>query len=235
MGLGCVLILWAIAGLIISGIFSAVFSGAAAVFTRGIQTGRSKVIIAAFFFPFLCLGWAACVFVFQAVVNENLLGRDSGMGDTWHCPLPNGYQILMIDVTDQGWVYNPKTQPGSGVGERDDAIGGIRAMQVAGRYVLGSTTSSSFDPANLGKDKVDGYFLLDTAAGKHDAFSSLAALRTRANELNITTDLQPIYGVYSRYRFSWFEVVSGMLFCIPPLSGTVVLIAWIRRVRRHRW
>jgi hypothetical protein len=60
------------------------------------------------------------------------------------CSLPNRYQVMMIDVTDQGWVYNPMTQPGSGVGEREDAIAGVRNVQVAGRYILGATESRAF-------------------------------------------------------------------------------------------
>ena len=102
------------------------------------------------------------MFVFQAVVNEGLLHRDLGLGDTWHAPLPNGYQIMMIDVTDQGWVYNPKTQPGSAVGEPADAVAGVRNLQVAGRYILGSADSKTFE--HLGKDtnQVDTYFLMDT-------------------------------------------------------------------------
>ncbi|HEY6369795.1 MAG TPA: hypothetical protein VIX37_04395 [Candidatus Sulfotelmatobacter sp.] len=53
------------------------------------------------------------------------------MGDTWQAPLPNGYQIMMIDVTDQGWVYNPKTQADGDVSERHDAVAGVRNLEVA--------------------------------------------------------------------------------------------------------
>lgn len=235
MGLGFVLIFWAVIGSILTGIGAAVFAAAAAFFTRGVKGGRRRVIIAAGLFPFLCLGWGACVFVFQAVVNEGLLHRDVGLGDTWHSPLPNGYQIMMIDVTDQGWVYNPKTQPGSGIGERDDAIAGVRTIQVAGQYILGGTDSKAFDHLGQETNTVDGYFLLDTPAGKHATFSTFDALRARAAELNITPNLLPIYSVYSRYRFSWFDVLAGLLFCVPPLAGTVLLIVWVRRLRHSQY
>lgn len=68
------------------------------------------------------------VFGFQAIVNEIVLHRDPGLGDTWHCPLPNGYALLMIDVMDHGWVYNPKTQPGDSVTEREDSVAGVRKV-----------------------------------------------------------------------------------------------------------
>lgn len=235
MGLLFVLMLWAIVGSVVAAIGAAVYGGSAAFFTRGTKEGRRRVVIAAGLFPFVCLGWGAGVFVFQAIVSEVLLHRDIGLGDTSHCPLPNGYQIVMIDVTDQGWVYNPKTQPGSGISERDDAIAGVRTLQVADQYVLGGTDSKAFDHQWQETDKVDGYFILDTVAGKHANFSTFDQLHARAKELKITPELQPIYTVYSKYRFSWFDVFAGFLFCVPPLAGTVLLIVWVRRLRRSHF
>lgn len=218
-------------GLVVAGVGSALYGCAATFFTRGVTKGRRRVVVAAFLLPVLCLGWGAAVFVVQAVVNEGLLHRDLGIGDTWHAPLPNGYQILMIDVTDQGFVYNPKTQPGAGVGEAEDAVADVRTMQVAGRYILGATDSTAIEDEGQDKTKVDGYFLLDTLVGKHTTFSTFSALRERATDLNIKPDLQPIDAVYSKYRFTWFDVIAGLLVCAPPVIGTLTLITWIIRLR----
>ena len=129
MGLGIVLIFWTVFGLVAAVIGSFIFSAAAGFFTRGIDRDRRTVVIAAGAFPFFCLAWAAALFAFQAVVNEGLLHRDLGLGDTWHCPLPNGYQVMFIDVTDQGTVYNPKTQGSDGVvGDQDDSMSGVRLL-----------------------------------------------------------------------------------------------------------
>src|SRR6185503_3082471 len=119
MGLGIVLVFWAVVGILIASVGSLTLAGATTLLTRRVPARRRRAILAAGIFPFVCLGWGACVFVFQGVVNEALLDRDIGIGDTWHAPLPNGFQIMMIDVTDQGLVYNPKTQPGSSVGEQE--------------------------------------------------------------------------------------------------------------------
>jgi hypothetical protein len=178
------------------------------------------------------LGWGAGVFVFSAVVNEGLLHRDLGLGDTWHAPLPNGYQIMMIDVTDQGWVYNPKTQPGSSVGEQDDAVAEVRNLQVAGRYILGATESRAFEHLGQNINQVDAYFLLDTQLGKQTQFQNYDALRNRALQLGIEPNLQPINGVYAKFRFSWFDVFAGLLFCVPPVVGALLLIRWIWGLRR---
>lgn len=234
MGLGIVLLFWAVVGTVVASIGAATLGCAAALLTRGVMNGRHTVITAASLFPFICLGWGGAVFVFQAVVNEGLLHRDLGLGDTWHAPLPNGYQVMMIDVTDQGWVYNPMTQPGSGVGEREDAIAGVRNVQVAGRYILGATDSRAFE--NLGKDtnQVDAYFLLDTKLGRRTRFQNYDALRHSALELGIEPNLEPINAVYSKFRFSWFDVLSGLLFCVPPLIGALLLIVRVMRLRRTR-
>jgi hypothetical protein len=234
MGIGIVLLLWAVVGTVVAAIGAVTLGWITAALTRRIANNRRKVIVAASLFPFVCLGWGGAMFVFQAVVNEGLLHRDLGLGDTWHAPLPNGYQIMMIDVTDQGWVYNPKTQSGSGVGEQEDAVAGVRNLQVAGRYILGGTDSKSFEHLGQDSNQVDAYFILDTQVGKQTKFQSYDALGRRAVELGIELNLQPINAVYSKFRFSWFDVFAGLLFCVPPVIGGLVLIGWIVRLRRTR-
>jgi len=130
VGLGIVLLFWLVVGSVFAVTGATTLAGSTSRLTRGATNGRRKIIIAAGLFPFVCLCWAGLIFLFQALVNEGLLHRDLGLGDTWHAPLPNGYQILMIDVPDQGLVYNPKTQPGPGVSEREDAIDGVRNVQL---------------------------------------------------------------------------------------------------------
>jgi len=221
MGIGIVLLVWAVAGLIVAGVGSLMFGAVARYFTRAVAGDRRKAVIAAAAFPFVCLGWAGAVFVFQAFINGEVLHRDPGLGDSWECPLPNGYAILMIDVTDQGCVYNPKTQAGNGgVGEQEDAVFGVRDLQVAGRYILGGANSS--------------YFLLDTGTGKRQTFSTFEELRTTAGHKGIQLALQPIADVYSKYRFTYFDMFVGFLLCLPPLLLAWLIVRWIVRLRRSR-
>ena len=84
MGLAIVLSFWAVVGTVVASIGTAPLRCAAALLTRGVMNGRRTVIIAASLFLFICLGWGGAVFVFQAVINEALLLRDLGLGDTWH-------------------------------------------------------------------------------------------------------------------------------------------------------
>ena len=211
-----------------------VLGAVAAYFTREVGRGRGKAIIVVALFPFACLGWAGAVFVFQALINEGLLHRDPGLGDTWKCPLPNGYALLMIDDTDRGWVYDPRTQGvDAAVGEQEDAVFGVRVLQVAGRYILGGADRQSFQ--HFGNEgKVDLYFLLDTRTGKRQAFSTFEALRATASQQGIQLTLQPIAAVYSHYRFTYFDVFVGLLLCVPPLLSAWLPVWWIVRLRRNR-
>src|SRR5262245_19555700 len=102
MGIGFVLLIWFVLGTFLATLGALALGFSAAYLTRGAQRGRKWLVIAASVFPFVCLGWAGVIFVFQAIVNETVLHRDAGLGDTWKCPLPNGYAILMIDTTEHG-------------------------------------------------------------------------------------------------------------------------------------
>jgi hypothetical protein len=239
VGIGFVLAAWAIVGTVLAGLAAIVLGTISYLATRQVQSPRRiAVILTVVVFPFLGLGWAATVFVFQAIINETMLHRDPGAGDAWQCPLPNGYAILMIDEMEHGTVYNPKTQlddDGVGVGEHDQyAVAGVRKLQIAGKYILGGADSKAFGSPSSTKDRIDEYFLLDTQAGTRSDFSEYGSLSAAAAPLGIHANLEPIATVYSRYRFTWFEVFAGVLFVVPPILAATLLTLWIRRLRRDR-
>jgi hypothetical protein len=126
-----VLIAWAIVGTLLAGVAAVVLGGATVWHTRGVQRWRRSAILAAAALPFLCFAWAGAVFMFQALVNEAVFHRDPGLGDAWETPLPNGYALLMIDESDHGSVYNPKTQVPGGVSEQVRPMLGPTAMTLA--------------------------------------------------------------------------------------------------------
>jgi hypothetical protein len=230
MGISFVLFFWSVIGVLLAIVATNILRAAATFLTRKATKDRRKVILAVGLFPWLCLGWGGAVFLFQAEVNETVFHRDPEIGDAWECPLPNGYALLMIDVPDQGFVYNPKTQPaGSIVGEQEDAVAGVRVLQLAGRYIVGGTDSSV---GQMGKGQVDSYFLLDTMTGRHTRFSLLDDLRSASLPLGIQLNLEAIGRVYSRYRYTWFDVLAEALFCGPPLLAMAFLGLWIMKLRR---
>jgi hypothetical protein len=242
MGIGFVLLIWAVVGLIVACVGALVLGGVTAFATLEVRRFRRLTIIAASAFPFVCLGWGGAVFVFQAAVNEFLLHRDPGLGDTWECPLPNGYSLMMIDDTDNGWVYNPATQgvPG-GVGEQEDAVAGVSQIQVAGRYILGSVDGKAFEHPTVvdgvvtdaSNRRADSFFLLDTKTGKRQDYPGYAALVSAAQPLAIQAKFEPIHAVYQRYRFTWFDLFAAISFFGPPLLGAILLFWWVLHLRRR--
>jgi hypothetical protein len=162
--------------------------------------------------------------------NEHAFGLDNG--PLKRIAVPSF--VLTVGQFNQALLGHSCRAPKPGVGEREDAVAGVRNVQVAGRYILGAADTKSFE--HLGKEtsQVDTYFILDTPLGKQTRFQTYDALRHGASELGIEPKLQPINTVYSRFRFGWFDVFAGILFCVPPIIGVLVLIRWIVRLRRTR-
>lgn len=231
MGLFIVLIFWAVVGVVLGGISSGGLAAITAFLTRGTAQGRRKLIVSAALFPFACLAWAGAGFVFQAAVNAGLLHRDFGLGDGWHAPLPNGYQVSFIDVTDQGSIC-PIAQSEDGC--TSPSLSGVRSLQVAGHYLLGAADSQWFQHAGKQTSAVDQYFVLDTGDGHKAVFTSLDQLSAEASRRGIPLHLEPIYSIYSRYRFTWFDIFVGCLLVLPPIGALAILVYLVIRLRRTR-
>lgn len=225
MGIGFVLLIWALLGGLGAGIGALFLGTVAAYLTRGVSAGRKRLILAASLYPFACLAWLGAVFAAQGLANELFLHRDSGLGDLWKCPLPNGYALLMIDTTEQGFVYNPKTQPDEPIEGGSDAVGRVAALQVADSYIFGSRASSQ-------EQNTDPYFLLNTSDGSLTTFSAYERMQARAESLGIKLSLEPIAVVYRRYRFTWLDACAAALSVFVPLLGAVYL--WRRTLQLRR-
>jgi hypothetical protein len=233
MGILFVLAFWGIVGLVLAAFGTLGGRTIVAKLTRGAnedahKSARDKIIRYATLFPVGCLVWAACVFVFQGFINTTYLHRDIGIGDSSYCPLPNGYSILMIDVGDEGTVCRGTDASES---NPDSAISGVRELQVSGAFILGASDSQYAEHFGQDVPTLNRYFLLDTRTGKHSDFATEVALRMAASELGITVKLEPIFNVYRRYRFTWFDAFAAALLFVPPIIGIVLLIRSIVRLR----
>jgi hypothetical protein len=236
MGILFVLLFLGMLGLILAGAGTLLTRAFVEWLTRRANTepqkpARDRLIRKATFFPVGCLAWAGLVFIFQGFINATYLHRDIGLGDSFHCPLPNGYSLLMIDVGDQGTVYNPKTQGEDGsVGDRSDAVSGVTKLQISGTNIFGASDSNWFE--HFGQNaSLNHYFLLDTRIGKHADFHDEAALRTEASNLGVTLNLEPVQKVYYRYRYTWFDAVAVTLLIVPILFAGGLLLHSATRLR----
>jgi hypothetical protein len=240
MGIGLVLVTFVVAGSACAS-FTAVVLGSATAFTLPTVPGRRRAIIAVCAFPFACFLWSLGIFLLQAYVNEMILYRDPGVGDSWQTPLPNGYALLMIDEKRDGMVFNPKTRfIGDGdvaIGPHDeDALGRIAVLQVSGPYILGRTRPDMHarPPSRSPQGEAENYFLLDTTTRRRSDFPTYTALCAAVTPLGIQPKLEPIATIYRRYRFTWFDALALALLALPPLSSAIVLYRWILRLRNPR-
>lgn len=235
MGIGVVLVFWTVMGIIVAGLTILTIVPAVWLLTRGVKKDRWKVLLATTLFPFVCLAWGGVIIVFQAIVNDSLLERDCGLGDTWRCPLPSGYGILLIDRTDQGSICNKKTQAADGIGDGPrEAIIGVRDMQIAGRYIFASADGSATNSDLKKSELVDRFFMLDTQTGKQTEFANCEELTLAADKLGVKLDLRPIYSVYQQYRGTWLDQLSCLLLFMPPLIVFGLLVGWVLRLRSTR-
>jgi hypothetical protein len=240
MGLVFVLLFWGVVGLILAGAGALAARMTATLLMRGNYegpsiSGRKRAIRIATLLPFACLSWVGAIFILQGYINTTILHRDMGIGDSSYCPLPNGYSVLMIDVSDQGTVYNPKTQLGDGtVVEQEDAISGVRELQVADARLLGGADSRYSEHFGQSSPSIDRYFVLDTRTGKRTDFTTDTALRSAASMLGIELKLKPIFEVYRQYRFTWFDLAAALVMFLPPLLAVAWFLRSIVRLRHTR-
>ena len=75
--------------------------------------------------------------------------------------------------------------------------------------------------ANLGCEsgQVDRYHILDTLHGKLVNFKDRASFQQGVRGFGFEPKLESIDSIYSRFRFSWFDVFAGLLFLIPPAGA----------------
>jgi len=201
MGIMVVLIFYAIAMTIAASVAAVIFGILSYILTRHAANGRKRAFITSVTFPYACIAFAGLWFVAYAGINYSVFHRDPGLGDGWDTPLPNGYALMMIDMTDQGTVYNPKTQGGDGsISGRDDAVFGVRQLQVSRNLIFGARDSDYFHRLGQESKFVDAYFELDTAKKTHTEFKSADELRRRAAEEGVALNLRPFESVFGDYR-----------------------------------
>ena len=231
MGLLFVLMLYAIVFSVLACISSIVLGYITRKLTRLASSGGRRAVVFAIAVPWLCIGIGFLGFVGYAVMNSAVFDRDPGLGDSWHTPIPNGYSLEAIDVTDFGTVFNPKTQrfPDS-IGSQEDAVFGVRRLEIDNNLISGTYDGNpTFEKPPTFEDH---YFSLDTNTGKRSEFSSLPELETYLAQRGIKAHLRSFWEVFCDYRNTWFDWVTLIIGISVPLIGLAMLIWLIVRARR---
>lgn len=236
MGILFVLIFYGIALTVAASIGAIAFGVASYHLTKQSGPKRKRAVLASIIFPFACEAFAAGWFVAYAITNYTVFHRDPGLGDSWDTPLPNGYALMMIDTTDQGTVYDPKTQryPGS-VGDRDDTEFGVRQLQVSKALIFGARDSGYFSRIGQDSKAVDTFFEIDTINNRRSEFKSLEELRAQAAHEGVTLNLRGFSAVFDDYRWTWFDYLAGSILLLTPAAGFLILAIWIWRLRKAKF
>jgi len=237
MGIGLAIVSWCVKGTILATVFAVLFGMLTAICVPSGRARRTRLILWSCVYPFALLAWFLVVFVFQAHVNESMLYRDAGIGRTWQTPLPNGYAVLLLDEKHDGTVFNPNTHFANTSNNEihpdgPDAVSGVRVIQIAGNKILGGAgpIGQYSSPASI--NRIDHYFLLDTNAHTRANFDNYNELANAAHANGVEPHLEPLYRVYNRYRFTWFDYGAVALFLAPVLGVGLLLAHRVRRLRQ---
>jgi len=232
VGIGLVLLLYAIVLGVLAMVGSAILVAIATWVTRPARNRRKMAIIASAAFPFGCVAFAGVWFILYAVINYAVFHRDPGLGDTWETPMPNGYALMMIDVTDEGTVYNPKTQGGyDSVVSGQDTEFGVRQLQVSGTRIFGARDSGYFGRIGQNSSAVDTYFELNTDQGMPIEFKTIDELSRHAAAEGVTLKLRDFASVFRDYRTTWFDYFAGLVLLFSPIVAFLFLVRWVWHIR----
>jgi len=157
-------------------------------------------------------------------IAEYAVGKDSFVDDVYHCPLANGYQLVIMGKMPE--MASIERRSGT------EVVGEVRAVQVAGDLL--------FVEAHEGRDKTDwgadkpanSYFTIDTRTFKLTNYPSLDALRSDAAIHRISLQLVPTESILGKaVAFAW----PGRIFFSFLFAPPVIVVAWlVRRLRALR-
>ncbi len=240
MGPLFVLIFWIIAGSLLSLAGGALLVKVVALLTVRVRVGQKRALSIARVLP--ALGFAylfLCILIFSFWSTAR--GRDWGWGDTWDTPILGNYHLMMIDVTDQGTIYDradPNVfQNGSVMGggpAQKNVIFGVRRFEVRPPFLLGEASPNTFTESPTTPPQTI-FFVLDTRDNSREDAPNLAALQARARQMpGGPLQLQPVNVIYKRFRYTWPDLIPVLLFTIPPLVALLWLTRALLRLRRKR-
>ena len=161
---------------------------------------RKRKMLLTFLTPILGIASFVGSSVIAMIIISELLNIDLGFGDSWKAPLPNGYQIVSIDMPENGSIHKDADY-------RVDGVNGVQQIEVIGDTVIGLS----------GKK----YFLLDTKVGKVSYFPSVLELQKRVGKPRIALISNDDY--YWTVRENAY-IIGGIICLLFTL--TVLFVMW---------
>ena len=156
------LVIWLVIFAVIAAILGVI--GVAVVYPFLSKKARKRKMLLTFLTPIVGIASYVGSSVIAMIIISELLNVDIGFGDSWKAPLPNGYQLISVDVPDNGSIYKDDDH-------RSEGIDGVQQIEVIGNSVIGLS----------GKK----YFLLDTKIDKVTYYPSVFELQKSVRKSNI--------------------------------------------------
>ena len=125
---------------------------------------RKRKMLLTFLTPIVGIASYVGSSVVAMIIISELLNIDLGFGDSWKAPLPNGYQLISVDVPDNGSIYKDDDH-------HAESIDGVQQIKVIGDSVIGLSGNK--------------YFLLDTKIHKVTYYPSVFELQKSVRKSNI--------------------------------------------------
>jgi hypothetical protein len=181
--------------------------------------------------PWLVLAVESVGFAGYAAINVTLLHRDLGIGDGFSAPLPNGYEMEAIDVTDRGWILDPvAAKDEEGINNTAHSIGPVRQFQIDGEAISGMAQE---DPMAGQSPNAPQYFVIDTSTAQRWIAPSQKAWVSELNRRGLMPHLSSFDDQYAKHRFGWFDWLAyGIGACVPVLAAALWI--WLIVLARRR-
>ena len=192
------LVIWLVIFAVIAAILGVI--GVVVVYPFLSENKRKRKILLTFLTPIVGIAGYVGSSVIAMIVISGLLSVDIGFGDSWKAPLPNGYQLISVDMPDNGSIYKDDDHSTEG-------IDGVRQIEVIGDSVIGLSSNK--------------YFLLDTKIHKVTYYPSVLELQKRVGKPNIALMSNDDY--YWAVREKAY-IIGGIICLLFTLS--VLFIMW---------
>ena len=192
------LVIWLVIFAIIAVIFGMI--GVVIIYPLLSKNKRKRKMLLTFLTPIVGIASYVGSSVIAMIIISGLLSIDIGFGDFWKAPLPNDYQVLSVDIPDNGSIYKDGDN-------RAEGIDGVQQIEVIGDTVIGLSGNK--------------FFLLDTKIDKVTYYSSDLELQKRVGKPNIALISNDDY--YWAVREKAY-IIGGIICLLFTLS--VLFVMW---------
>ena len=192
------LVIWLVIFAVIAAILGVI--GVAVIYPFLSKKARKRKMLLTFLTPIIGIASYVGSSVIAMIIISELLNVDIGFGDSWKAPLPNGYQLISVDMPDNGSIYKDDDH-------RTEGIDGVQQIEVIGDSVIGLSSNK--------------YFLLDTKIHKVTYYPSVFELQKSVRKSNIALISNDDYFWSVREKA---YIIGGIICLLFTLS--VLFIMW---------